>query len=78
MIFLDNVHSRDTAMVQNIAATTKIENDIVNWDCQDYVLEMLEKLEEECIVEVEDETYKDAKKELMEKFGPRVSFQMIF
>ena len=69
MIFLDTVSSGDIATVQNMATTTKIDNETVEWDCQEYVLDMLETLEEECVVDDDDETYKDAKKELKEKRG---------
>ena len=69
MIFMDTVSSGDIATVQNVARTTKIDNETVEWDCQEYVLDMLETLEEECVVEDDDETYKEAKKELKKKRG---------
>ena len=69
MIFLDTVSSGDIVTVQNVARTTKIDNETVEWDCQEYVFDMLETLEEECVVDDEDEIYKDAKKELKKKRG---------
>lgn len=61
--------NHDIATVQNVARTTKIDNETVEWDCQEYVLDMLETLEEECVVDDDDETYKDVKKELKKKRG---------
>ncbi|KAI9698634.1 MAG: hypothetical protein M1836_003743 [Candelina mexicana] len=69
MIFMDTVNSGDIATVQNVARTTKTDNETVEWDCQEYVLDMLETLEEECVVDDDDETYKNAKKELKKKRG---------
>jgi len=56
MMFLDTVNSSDIATMQKVAKTTEIDNETVEWDCQEYVLDMLE-------------TYKKAKKELMKKRG---------
>lgn len=69
MIFMDTVSPGDIATVQDVARTTKIDNETVEWDCQEYVLDMLEILEEECVVGGDEKTYKDAKKELKKKRG---------
>jgi hypothetical protein len=69
MIFMDTVSPADVATVEDVARTTKIDNETVEWDCQEYVLDMLEILENECVVDDDDEIYKDAKKELKKKRG---------
>lgn len=53
--------------MQNVARITKIDNETVEWDFQEYVLDMLKTLEEECVVDENDGTYKDAKKKLKKK-----------
>ena len=69
IIFMDTVSSGDIATVQNVARTTKVDNETVEWDCQEYVLDMLETLEQECVVDDDHETYKDARNELKKKRG---------
>ena len=46
------------------------QNDVCHWNCQDYVIEILDHLEDECIVDGEDESYIKAKKEVKKHFGP--------
>ncbi|KXG52958.1 uncharacterized protein PGRI_000080 [Penicillium griseofulvum] len=41
----------------------------VEWDCQDYVLEILDKLEDEFVLEEDDEDYREARRVLKEKKG---------
>ncbi|KAK5260719.1 hypothetical protein LTS03_011385, partial [Exophiala xenobiotica] len=69
MIFLDSINPGEIAMVQRVAQTTAVDNETLEWDCQEYVLDMLEKLEEECIVDEDDENYKKAKRTLKRKRG---------
>lgn len=65
--FMDTISSGDIATVQNVARTTKIDNETVEWDCQEYVLDMLETLKKECVLNEDDEIYKDSKRELKKK-----------
>ena len=69
MIFLDTISSGDIATMQNVARTTKIDNETVEWDRQVYVFGMLETSEGECVVEDDDKTYKEAKRKLEEQRG---------
>lgn len=36
----------------------EIDNETTEWNCQDYVLEALDKLVEECVIDEDDEDYK--------------------
>ena len=56
-------------LTSNVGAAVP-DNSLVHWNCQDYVMEVLEKFEEECIVDADDEVYIDVKKRLMEQYGP--------
>ncbi|KAH0844612.1 hypothetical protein AYO21_02059 [Fonsecaea monophora] len=69
MIFMGEVSSGDIDTVQEVARTTKIDNETLEWDCQEYVLDVLETLESEFVVDQDEQTYKDAKKELKKKRG---------
>lgn len=69
-LFLGEIQPGEVAMVQHIAAATKVDNDTVHWDCQDYVMDILEELENECIVDEDDDDYKKAKRTLIKRRGP--------
>jgi len=58
MIFMDEFSPHDIPMVYDIAEKTVVDNSTAEWDCQEYVLDILEKLEEECIVDEDDEITK--------------------
>ncbi|KMP10246.1 hypothetical protein CIRG_09927 [Coccidioides immitis RMSCC 2394] len=59
----------DIRRVHEIVENVKVYNDTVEWDCQEYVLDILDSLEAEFIVEEDDEDYREARKELKEKRG---------
>lgn len=46
--------------------TTRLRTE---WDCQDYVLEILDNLEEEFVLDRDDEDYIEARQILMDKRG---------
>jgi len=69
MIFMDSISPKDIATVQRVAETTAVDNETVEWDCQEYVLDMLETLEKECVVDEDDGYYKTAKTGLKERRG---------
>ena len=69
-IFLYEINSTDLLGFEEVIARVKPQNDVVHWNCQDYVIEVLEYLEEECIIDGEDESYAKAKKEVEKYFGP--------
>ena len=58
--------------MQQAAQNTAVNNETMEWDCQEYVLDMLEALEKDFVVDEDDENYKDAKEELKEKRGAMV------
>jgi hypothetical protein len=37
----------------------KVDNDTLHWNCQDYVMEILEGLEEGCVVDLDSESGSD-------------------
>ena len=50
---------------------TKVDNETTEWNCQDYVIELLETLYEECIIDEDDKEYKRGMKKAKDKyFGP--------
>jgi len=57
--------------VKVTAERVPVDNETVEWDCQDYyVLEILNKLENEFVLDADDEDYRNAKKDFKRKRGP--------
>ena len=52
---------RDLEAIKKVIAGTEVDNETLEWDCQDYVLEILDNLEVECLIDDDDETYKKQK-----------------
>ena len=44
----------------------KVDNETALWNCQDYVIEAINGLYDECIIDEEDEDYKKGKKSAMD------------
>jgi hypothetical protein len=47
--------------IKTVASQITVHNEIRGWNCQDYVLDLLEALENEAIVNSKDERYKKQK-----------------
>lgn len=43
-------------------ANVKVDNETALWNCQDYVIEAIDGLYDECIIDEEDKDYKKGKK----------------
>ncbi|KAI3097502.1 hypothetical protein CBS147333_9312 [Penicillium roqueforti] len=59
----------DIERIKNVASAIPVDNETVEWDCQDYVLEILDRLEDEFVLEEDDEDYREARSVLKEKRG---------
>lgn len=69
-IFVWDINEDDLPGFMEAVVTIKPNNEVAYWNCQDYVIEILEKLEEECIVDGDDEAYVAAIKRIKRHFGP--------
>ena len=56
-----DINRQDVSAVKEVLASVKISK-VANWSCQDFVLEGLEKLHDECFIE--DYDYEEAKTKL--------------
>lgn len=63
------IRKADVKTVKRTAETVSVDNETVEWDCQDYVLDILDNLEDEFILDRDDEDYRDAREILREKRG---------
>ncbi|KAF2453050.1 hypothetical protein BDY21DRAFT_367285 [Lineolata rhizophorae] len=70
-IELTKISENNVEEFKRVVRKTKVDDDTVHWNCQDYVLEALENLEMECIVD-EDVDYQVAKTILKGELGPMV------
>jgi hypothetical protein len=66
--YIGAIGKNDIKKVENAVRTVPVDNETVEWDCQEYVLDILQKLDD-FIVEEDDEDYREAKKELKKKRG---------
>lgn len=69
-IFISDINTIDLEELGKAVGAVVPDNSIVPENYQDYIIEVLEKFEEECIVDADEEAYIGAKKELMEHYGP--------
>ena len=70
-IFLYEVNAVDVPELKTHIEESPVDNETAEWNCQDFVIEVLEKLEEECIVEDDDEDYVKGKKKMMKHYGAK-------
>ncbi|KKK21112.1 hypothetical protein ARAM_007617 [Aspergillus rambellii] len=69
-VYVAALRDKDIKDVKEAAKHVQVNNETIKWDCQDYVLELLDKLEDEFILDRDDEDYREARKDLKEKRGP--------
>ena len=67
--FVDNVNIGDIPEMRNAIKACAVDNETVEWDCQDYAIEALEKLAEECVIDEEISTFKRAMRALKDRRG---------
>ncbi|KAI9732517.1 MAG: hypothetical protein M1834_003852 [Cirrosporium novae-zelandiae] len=69
-ILVYSIGLSDIVAFQGAVASVRLDNLASEWNCQDYVIECLDKLEEGCIIDGNDEEYIKAKEQVKEYFGP--------
>ncbi|MCJ1230280.1 hypothetical protein MMC12_006952 [Toensbergia leucococca] len=69
-IFVSDINETDIPEFEKAISAVKPQNSISHWNCQDYVIEVLEKLEEECVVDEDNKAYISAKKQVKKHYGP--------
>jgi hypothetical protein len=61
LVYLGEVKASDADRIEDIARRLPVQNNMSGWNCQDYVLDLLEALEEAGIIDGEDSNYKGKK-----------------
>lgn len=67
--FVAMIGRDDIERVKSAAQSVPVDNESVEWDCQDYVLEILDILEEELVLDKDDADYIEVREILMEERG---------
>ncbi|KAL1859110.1 hypothetical protein Plec18170_002225 [Paecilomyces lecythidis] len=68
-LYVGVISEADTGLIKNLSSSQPVDNETVEWDCQDFVLEFLDKLEEEYVLDTNDEEYREARQELKRRRG---------
>ncbi|GCB26962.1 hypothetical protein AAWM_09847 [Aspergillus awamori] len=69
-LFVCQIGSPDIPTVKDVVDATPVDNETLEWDCQDYVLDILEGCEREAVLEDEDADYAEAMEILRSRRGP--------
>lgn len=72
-IFLYDLCTDDIPAFEHVLSTVKPVNSTRTWNCQYYVLDVLEALEEKGVIDKEDEAYIEGKNQAKKYFGPTLS-----
>lgn len=67
-IFVFDVNAIDISDFKNAISFMKSNNFISHWNCQDYVIESLDKLEKKCVIDEDEKAYISAKKQVKTHF----------
>ncbi len=57
-ILVATINEQDVPEVRKSVALAEIDNETTEWNCQDYVIEVLERLYDECVIDEDDKSYK--------------------
>lgn len=68
-MYVGVIDKNDIDTVKQIVETVVVDNEMFEWDCQEYVLDMLDRLEEEYVLDCDDEDYRDAREILRDRRG---------
>ncbi|KAB8256781.1 hypothetical protein BDV32DRAFT_90495 [Aspergillus pseudonomiae] len=71
-LYIGTLSPGDLKHVEKAAEETPVDNETLEWDCQEYVLGILDKLEDEFVLDSEDEDYQAAREELSNKRGAMI------
>lgn len=71
-LFISTILARDVPRFEDIVDNATVDNETTHWNCQDYVLEIIEVLASECIVDEEEESYLEAVRYLKEQNGAMI------
>ncbi|KAE8135360.1 hypothetical protein BDV38DRAFT_252672 [Aspergillus pseudotamarii] len=69
-LLVSEIGDPDVPTVQEAVEAAHVDNETLEWDCQEYVLEILAACEQEAVLDTDDEHYVEVMKFLKSKRGP--------
>jgi hypothetical protein len=69
-LFVSEIGNIDVPTVKAVIEDARVDNETLEWDCQEYVLEILEACEQEAVLDEEDAGYVEIMEYLKEIQGP--------
>ncbi|KAL4778235.1 hypothetical protein BJX76DRAFT_352770 [Aspergillus varians] len=68
-LYVSMLSNSNIKRVKSAARQVPVDNETSKWDCQDYVLEILDRLQDDYILDENNKDYQEARKELRTKRG---------
>ncbi|KAE8377065.1 hypothetical protein BDV26DRAFT_264378 [Aspergillus bertholletiae] len=69
-LLVGEIGDPDVPTVKAAVGAARVDNETLEWDCQEYVLEILGACEQEAVLDEDDEHYVEVMKFLKSKRGP--------
>ena len=66
-ILVGTINEQDLPELRKKMDEVEVDNETVHWNRQDYVIEAIDHLREECIIDEDDEDYERGRKDAVEK-----------
>jgi hypothetical protein len=71
-ILVGTINQQDVPELREKMDEVEVDNETVHWNCQDYVIEAIDHLHEECIIDDDDEDYERGRKDAVDNYyGPK-------
>jgi len=67
-ILVATIRDQDVEELKTYMTKVKIDNETAHWNCQDYVIEAIDGLYDECIIDEKDKDYKKGKESAVDSY----------
>ncbi|RMD43444.1 hypothetical protein DV735_g1593, partial [Chaetothyriales sp. CBS 134920] len=71
-LFVASLSKSDVSLVNKAVEQVQVDNSTTEWDCQEYVIDIIEQLKDDLVLDEDDEDYKRARKDLRKMRGANV------
>lgn len=69
-ILVGTICQKQLQKLRRSIETVAVDNETSHWNCQDHVMEALDRLRQEGVIDEDDEDYEAGREEAMEYYGP--------
>lgn len=67
-ILVATIHETDVPQLMKIMEEQLVDNETTEWNCQDYVIEAVDKLAEECVIDPDDEDFPKGRRTAVDQY----------